>query len=332
MGAAGDRGVAAAAGVSVDPDAIRSAYLAAPGFEAEIEDWLALDGARVAAWHGRLALSTEPPLPCPWAMNRWLEPRAVRIASVGDAAQALRGIQRSWTATGPLHTGRMALIEERLPTVRRRLLRFPEALPSAPLGSFTLLEPGLMLASARCSAALPDGEIGFEEDREGPPSRAYLKLWEALTLAGAWPSPGDLAVDLGASPGGWSWALARLGCRVVAVDKAPLDRRVAAMPGVEWRSESAFGLDPRSFREREGRPVDWLCSDIVAYPARLLRLVEAWREAGVARRVVCTVKFQGQTDHEAARAFQAIPGGRLLHLSHNKHELTFLWVPGGSIG
>jgi 23S rRNA (cytidine2498-2'-O)-methyltransferase len=40
---------------------------------------------------------------------------------------------------------------------------------------------------------------------------------------------------------------------------------------------------------------------------------------------VCTIKFQGATDHDAAAAFAAIPGGRVMHLFHNKHELTFVW-------
>ena len=38
------------------------------------------------------------------------------------------------------------------------------------------------------------------------------------------------------------------------------------------------------------------------------------------------MKYQDTTDHDAADAFAAIPGARLLHLSHNKHELTFLWL------
>ena len=57
--------------------------------------------------------------------------------------------------------------------------------------------------------------------------------------------------------------------------------------------------------------------------ARLLRLVQAWRTSGLVGRFVCTVKFQGATDHDAAAGFAAIPGARLLHLHHNKHELTF---------
>jgi 23S rRNA (cytidine2498-2'-O)-methyltransferase len=42
------------------------------------------------------------------------------------------------------------------------------------------------------------------------------------------------------------------------------------------------------------------------------------------RNFVCTLKFQGTTDHESAAAFGAIPGARVLHLHYNKHELTLL--------
>ena len=111
--------------------------------------------------------------------------------------------------------------------------------------------------------------------------------------------------------------LAKLGAEVVAIDKAPLDPRIAAMPGVEWRGESAFALEPASVG-----PVDWLFSDIACYPARLLRLVERWRASGLVKRFICTIKFQGETDHQSAAAFAALPGARVLHLHHNKHELT----------
>jgi len=32
------------------------------------------------------------------------------------------------------------------------------------------------------------------------------KLWEALTRIGRWPGPGEVALDLGAAPGGWTSA------------------------------------------------------------------------------------------------------------------------------
>ena len=89
------------------------------------------------------------------------------------------------------------------------------------------------------------------------------------------------------------------------------------MPGVTVRRDNAFSLAPE--------PADWLFSDVIAYPDRLLALVQRWLAAGTTRRIVCTLKFQGATDHDAAAAFAAIPGGRVMHLFHNKHELTFVW-------
>lgn len=134
------------------------------------------------------------------------------------------------------------------------------------------------------------------------------------------PKPGETCLDLGACPGGWTWVLAACGAQVTAVDKAPLADSVMAMPNVRWHEGSAFALDPRDFDA-----VDWLCSDIICYPARLLKLAERWLASGKVRNAVCTLKFQGETDFDTARAFAAIPGSRLMHLHHNKHELTWMW-------
>ena len=175
------------------------------------------------------------------------------------------------------------------------------------------------MSSTNVTSPFANGEVAFVEDRTGPPNRAYLKLWEALVRMRRWPGPGERCLDLGAAPGGWTWVLATLGARVVAVDKAPLEPRIAAMPGVDWRGESAFALEPDSVG-----PIDWLLSDVICYPTRLLRLVERWRASGLVRNFVCTIKFQDATDHETAAAFAAIPGAQVLHLHHNKHELTFL--------
>lgn len=308
--------------VSGDPQAvIGAAYLAAEGLEATLAEELARRGVTVEAWHGRLALSPEPPMPSAWALDVWMAPREIPVPSVKQGADALRAIQRNWAAYGVEHHRRMALIADRLPPVKARPLVFPEAAPSAHLGGWTLLAPDRMLASPVKTSPFVNGECIFIEDRVGPPSRAYLKLWEACARLGTWPVAGERCIDLGASPGGWTWAIAQLGATVTAIDRADLDPRVAAMPGVTLRRESAFGLEPE--------PVDWLFSDIIAYPDRLLALVQRWIGAAAARRIICTVKFQGATDHDAADAFAAIPGGRLMHLFHNKHELTFVWEQPG---
>ncbi|RDD62861.1 SAM-dependent methyltransferase [Ferruginivarius sediminum] len=294
-------------------------YIAGKGFEAELRHELDLSGVRVVATHGRLVLAEGPEQRPAWARNVWQCPEDLPVASIKKAAQTLRGIQRNWALLPVTSHRRAALIAEQLPHVSAKPLPFPAEVPKAPLGGWTLLAPDRMLAAARTISPFPHGEVSFVEDRENPPNRAYLKLWEAFTLIGTHPGPGDLCLDLGAAPGGWTWVLHGLGADVIAVDKAPLDPAVEALPRVEARRDSAFGLRPQHIG-----PVDWLCSDVICYPAKLLELVRRWLEAGTVRNFVCTIKFQGETDFETQAAFAAIPGSRLMHLHHNKHELT--WV------
>jgi 23S rRNA (cytidine2498-2'-O)-methyltransferase len=290
-------------------------YLAPDGL---VDDLVAELGA-VSAVHGRLVLADGPPRPAAWAANVWLDPVRLPVRSIADAARQLRALGRDWAGYS-FHLHRRAqLIAAQLPGAPATPVKFPTPLPARAPGSWTLLDEHTVLAAAHCTSPWPNGEPAFVEDPTGPPSRAYLKLWELFTRLQVRPRPGERCVDLGAAPGGWTWALQQLGARVLAVDKAPLAPRVAALPGVECRQESAFGLDPRAVG-----PVDWLFSDVICYPPRLRQLIERWLTAGTVRNLVCTVKFQGATDHATARALAGIAGAQLLHLHHNRHELT--WV------
>ncbi len=293
---------------------IRTAYLAPEGYADELAEELDV----VELGHRRLLIAAGPPRPAAWAANVWLDPQQIAIGSISEAAAKLRAIRRNWAVYAPVLHRRAMLIQQQLPKVSAKPLVFGEPAPTAPLGSWTLLDAGTVLASARCTSPFPNGEVRFVEDHAGPPSRAYLKLWEALTLIGRRPGPGERCLDLGSSPGGWSWALQQMGAQVISVDKAPLAPEIARLPSIEHRLDSAFALDPHAVG-----PVDWLFSDVVCYPARLLALVERWLAAGTCRRFLCTVKFQGETDHDIARRFAAIPGSELRHLYNNKHELTW---------
>ena len=294
-----------------------TAYLAADGFEPELDEELARAGVVVGHRHGRLRISESPPVHAAWAANVWWDAERIAVSSIGDAARKLRQRQRNWALYAPEHRGRAQLVADKLPHVAARPLELGEVAPDAPLGSWTLLERDLVLAATDCSSPFPNGEPRFVEDRQGPPSRAYLKLWEVFARLRRQPRPGERCLDLGAAPGGWTWLLARSGAEVIAVDRAPLAPETARLENVTWRQGSAFGLDPDDVG-----PVDWWCSDIVAYPDRLLDLVTRWLDSGRVRNLVCTVKFQGATDHDAADRFAALPGAQLFHLSQNKHELT----------
>jgi 23S rRNA (cytidine2498-2'-O)-methyltransferase len=258
--------------------------------------------------------------PAYWTRNVWEKPLLIEFASVGEAARALRSLQRNWACLPFRLHRRSALIAERLPALPSKPKVFPFIPPNVPMGAFTLIDENTMLASPVCSSPFPNGEFEFEENKEEPPSRAYRKIWEALALAGTLPVVGDICVDAGASPGGWTWALADLGAEVLAIDRAELDPRVASLPNVRTMRHDAFTLKPR-----EIGAVDWLCSDVICYPPALLEWVYLWLDAGLARNFVCTIKMQGAGfDKATTDRFAAIPGSRVLHLWHNRHELTWI--------
>jgi len=276
----------------------------------------------VQSVYGRVVTADGPPQTSHWAQNVWLAPRILEIRSVKDAARQLRSIQRNWVSYS-FHLHRRAeLIQGELPHVSAKPLEFPARPPSSPLGSWTLLDAEHVLASPACSSPFPNGVPRFVEPLEGPPNLAYLKLWEALTLLGAHPAPGERCLDAGSAPGGWTWALARLGARVLSVDRAPLAPAAAQLTGVEHRQGNAFQVRPR-----DSGPFDWIFSDVVCYPERLWTWVEEWLGAGKAGAFVCTLKFQGDEHYGVISQFASVPGSRLVHLSSNKHELTWMRPP-----
>ena len=192
---AADGGLGAARGLgaaAMTQPPIAAAYLAAEGFEPRPGG----GAAPRRPQHHRLA---RPPRPQPGAAGAdglgagsLDRPRELPAPSVKAAADALRGIQRNWALYAAAHHRRAALIEDRLPPVKARPLVFPEAGADRRISA-----PGPCWRPTGCWPARPrrspfvNGEVRFVEDRAGPPSRAYLKLWEALTRAGRWPQPGE---------------------------------------------------------------------------------------------------------------------------------------------
>lgn len=289
-----------------------TAYYAPAGYEEE----LARELADVELRKGPLFVARGPAQPVYWTQNVWYDVRSVRIASIKDAAQKLRAVQRNWAGHRIEYRAREDLIQQALPHISAKPLALLQAIPQAPMGAYTLIERDRLLYAPRTGSPFPRGEVSFIEDKTNPPGRAYLKLWELLTLTGRAPGPADVVVDLGSSPGGWTWVLSELGCRrVLSVDKAALDERIAGRANVEYLKADAFALAPRD-------DVDWVFSDVICDPARLYELVQRWRAAGHTR-FVCTLKFKGQADRDAIRKFAAIEGSQLRHLYHNKHELTW---------
>ena len=298
---------------------IDSAYLAPPGYTEQLAEEIARQGGHLLFQRGRLFGVKGLATPLVWAENTWFEPRFHPVPSIKQGAAALKALQRNWAYFPTEESGRGKLIQEALPHVSAKPHVFGTPAPAAPLGSWTMWDKYTLLASAACQSPFPHGAALFDENRVVPPNRAYLKLWEGLTRLGTMPGRGDLCLDLGSSPGGWTWVLASLGARVFSVDKAPLAPAIARMPQVEYCAGSAFGLDPAI----AGR-VSWLFCDVACYPERLYGMIERWLERGECDNFFCTIKFAGETDFAILEKFCAIAGSFAMHLSVNKHEVT--WV------
>ncbi len=296
-----------------------AAYLAADGFLEQLKKEI----KGITKVHERLVLTDLPIQKSYWAQNIWETPIIVPIKSIKDGANQLKTIQRNWNLYSFQLHRRAKLIQESLPYVSCSDIQFPSTMPKAKLGSWTLLDSNSILASPDCSSPFPNGEVQFIENKEEPPNRAYLKLQEALTILGKMPQPGDFCLDFGGSPGGWAWVLQKLGATVLSVDRSPLDPKISKLERVQFQKKDAFSIGPSNIN-RFSDKVDWIFWDVICYPEKAFEWVSSWLESGLCKNFVVTVKFQGSNSYETADNFSKISGGKLLHLYHNKHELTWM--------
>jgi 23S rRNA (cytidine2498-2'-O)-methyltransferase len=294
-------------------------YLAIHKFEKELEKELEIKGLKIAEKRERLYLVEGNHPAMIWAQMTAWNLESISISSINDGAKKLKGLGRNWGLFTVGNHRRAQLIQDELPKINTKAIPFRNPIPAAPMGFWTLWEADQILATQKTSSPFALGEMTFQEDKVMPPSRAYLKLWEFFTVYAPEEIKGGTAIDVGSCPGGWTWVLRTLEFdHTISVDKAPIEKRIMDLGQITFKQESAFGLDPKDFNE-----IDWFCSDIICYPERLLNLVKRFLESGKVKNFVCTIKYQAETDWENTLKFLEIPGSKIVHLHHNKHEVTW---------
>ncbi|KTD16494.1 SAM-dependent methyltransferase [Legionella jordanis] len=296
---------------------ISAAYLAKPEFLTELCEELKGHGTV----YEDLLLSPDCKLDVCFAQDIWLKPTIVDFQSISEAVRILRQAGKFWYLHPLTHIRRSKLIEQQLRVYSKLSRHFPiqEEIPQ--VGAFSLLNQNTLIYSQKRLKRWPDGYCHFIEDKINPPSRAYLKLWEALSFLNRQPKPFETALDLGASPGGWTYVMQSLGTQVTAVDKARLDPKVARLPRVTFLQESAFSIEPGDLEQS----YDWVLSDVACYPQRAYDLICKWLDSGKAGQLIFTIKLQGKTDLAMIEKFKAIPDSRIINLFYNKHEATFFY-------
>lgn len=109
--------------------------------------------------------------------------------------------------------------------------------------SLSKCQRGMMLwPNPNLPVGLPNVDVDMKM-----PSSAYRKLLEAFACWQCMPTFDNVVVDLGASPGGWTFAVLKLHCeprKIIAVDRAKLDRRLMNHSQVEFVQGDAFTFRP----------------------------------------------------------------------------------------
>jgi len=222
---------------------------------------------------------------------------------------------------------------ELLKQKRRSYLRAlkPDAPTARTLVQVALIEPASGYISfaddttrALYRAAISRAVAGYVSipDNTRPPSRAFKKLREAIEVFSLNPQRGETAVDLGASPGGWTYVLRELGLSVTAIDRSPLAPTLMRDKKVSWLAGNALTWAPPS-------AVDWLVCDVITTPENTSSLLRTWVSKRLCKNFCVTVKFKGTPAVETLLTLAAFLRENTAsfdarQLTHNKNEITLV--------
>lgn len=135
-----------------------------------------------------------------------------------------------------------------------------------------LVEPSSWFFGTHLATTWPTrwpGAVQPIQPRYEPVSRAYYKAAEAITWSGFDMQPNDLAVEIGSAPGGACGRLLELGMRVIGIDPAEMDERIAGHP--KFRHIRARAED---LKRNEFRGAKWLLVDSNVKPDKTLVTVK----------------------------------------------------------
>lgn len=190
-----------------------------------------------------------------------------------------------------------------------------------------LTNDGIWFSHEKIETMLNPRPGGFTRQRFDSlaPSRSYLKMEEALDRMPEQPQPGQRVIDLGAAPGGWTYAFLKRGCDVIAVDHGPM-KLPDHQPGwgtVEHLRENGITYEPSS-------PVDWLVADMLIAPGVALGLLRRWLASERARRIICNIKLPQEQPYQSVKPVEALLANQtryawsIKQLYHDRREVTVM--------
>jgi len=246
-----------------------------------------VQAASINAWADRIIESIAGVFPDdqPWRLHLWPqygEGKAgqhrcelIQASLMERLKKRRRRLQRSWIECDAVLDAQTSLVQCILTS------------PEAGWLSASLAPQGHSLRSLISS--FPRGEVPLADDKSAP-SRAFTKLVESEQRLGRRIERGQTCVDLGASPGSWSYVPIQRGASVIAIDRSELREDLMRNPRLHFEVADAFKYKPP-------QTVDWLVCDVIAAPQRSMDLLLEWLREKRMRNFIVTIKFKGHEDY-----------------------------------
>ncbi len=258
-----------------------------------------------------------------WPLQVWTNAKLLNFESIKKASSLLSKDQGPWQNLSTQRHRRAQLISSQTHSVKTRpqvLFRDEIFLDSV----WRLIDANTLVTGKHWGPRTPLRTYIFAENKEDPPSRAYLKLWELYNRIQYFPTNRNF-VELGASPGGWTWVNAELNCRVWAFDKAELSKSLSKNPNIYFHKKDIFKVHPNNIQEfvENSKTLHGVFSDVIAETTRLTELARTWSDS---KKEICvfTIKFKGSPNMEPVyKLLNDFPNSRALHLEANKNEITW---------
>ena len=263
-------------------------------------------GAR--AWHSRARTGQAPPR----ATN---EPQAEQAVGA-NRCQLIRATTLQLLEKRRRHLARSLRQHDGVYVSDEALVQLLLVAPNH--GFLSIAQAPFPFQQQHVVSCFPNGEVPIAVDKQAP-SRAFAKLVEAELRLGRRIAAKDRCVDLGASPGSWTYVAVRRGGSVISVDHADLRLDLMQHKNVRFQRGDAFRFEPPT-------PVDWLLCDVIASAERSADLLLGWLRKGWCQHFVVTLKVDDEGSSAVlARLKQELPNLTselyLLRLCANKKEV-----------
>ncbi len=162
------------------------------------------------------------------------------------------------------------------------------------------------------------------KDNSSAPSRSYLKIEEAFSIFNHAPGSGDIVVDLGAAPGGWTWAALKRGAIVYAIDNGPLKKGPLDHHNVHHVKHDAYTWHPQFH-------IDWLFCDMVDQPFKVFDLILTYFSNRWCRFAIINFKYGHSNPGKILDLLYSqkgfLPFSKKIicrHLFHDRDEITVM--------